>query len=198
MRIKFPKLGKSRDCLLRKEQKSREIEDEFKRIFWKVMKESNWKPEDFAAKETKEEQSVSSRIYGVHSENKKPRENHLLLRNVHSLQHRVNNLSIKKRKMSFARFKVKQRNLFGLALIDTGNLVHSWIVSGKSLEAIGGKISNSMDYKVGTADSQSEGLQGLGIGDPWPIYLEGMEECYIPEPLVIRGLNHSVNLGTVE
>ena len=35
----------------------------------------------------------------------------------------------------------------------------------------------------------------LGIGEPWPIYLEGKEECYILEPLVIRGLSHSVNLG---
>ena len=50
-----------------------------------------------------------------------------------------------------------------------------------------------MDYKVGTADGQSEGLQVLGVGEPWPIYLEGMEECYILEPLVIRGLSHSVN-----
>ena len=52
-----------------------------------------------------------------------------------------------------------------------------------------------MDYKVGTADGQSEGLQVLGVGEPWPIYLEGMEECYILEPLVIGGLSHRVNLG---
>ena len=52
-----------------------------------------------------------------------------------------------------------------------------------------------MDHRVGTADGQREGLQILGIGEPWPIYLEGMDECYILEPLVIRGLSHSVNLG---
>ena len=89
-----------------------------------------------------------------------------MLRNVHSLQHRVNDLSIEKKKTSFAQFKVKQRNLFRLALIDTGNLVHSMIVSVKFCESIGGKISNSMDYKVGTAHSQSKGLQVLGIGEP--------------------------------
>ena len=33
-----------------------------------------------------------------------------------------------------------------------------------------------MDYKGGTTDDQSEGLQVLGVGEPWPIYLEGMEE----------------------
>ena len=75
----------ARDCLLpkrtRKEQRSWGVEDEVKRIFWKVMKENNWKPEDFAAKETKEEQSVSSSIDGVHNENMKPGENHLV-RNV--------------------------------------------------------------------------------------------------------------------
>ena len=73
--------------------------------------------------------------------------------------------------------------------------MHSAIVSDKFWEAIGGKISNSMDYRVGTASGQSERLQVLGVGEPWPIYLEGMEECYILEPLVIQGLSHSVNLG---
>ena len=87
-------------------------------------------------------------------------------------------MNSQRKKTSFARFKVNQRNPFGLALIDTGNLVHSTIVSGKFWEAIGGKISYSMDYKVGTADGQSEGLQVLGVGQPWPIYLEGIEECY--------------------
>ena len=52
-----------------------------------------------------------------------------------------------------------------------------------------------MADRVGTADGQSEGLQVMGIGEPWPIYLQGMEECYLLEPLVIRGLSHSVNLG---
>ena len=38
--------------------------------------------------------------------------------------------------MSFACFKVKQRNIFGLALIDTGNLVHSAIVSRVPADAL--------------------------------------------------------------
>ena len=52
-----------------------------------------------------------------------------------------------------------------------------------------------MDYRVGTADGQSQGLQVLGIGEPWPIFLEGIADCFILEPLVIKGLSHSVNLG---
>ena len=43
----------------KKRTKISEVEDELKRIFWKVMKENNWKAEDFTAKETKEERSVS-------------------------------------------------------------------------------------------------------------------------------------------
>ena len=81
----------------------------------------------------------------------------------------MNNLSIKKKEMSFAGFKVKQRNIF----------------SGDFWESKGGKISSPMDHRVGTADGQSEGLQVLGIGESWPIYLEGMKECYVLEPLVI-------------
>ena len=71
------------------------------------MKENNWKPEDFAAEETKEERFLSSSINVVHSEKVKPRENHLL-HNLRCLQNRVNNLNDKKTKTSFAQFKVKQ------------------------------------------------------------------------------------------
>ena len=56
--------------------------------------------------------------------------------NVCSLQHRVNKLNVDRKKASYARFKVKQRNIFGLALINTGNLVHPSIVSGEFGEAI--------------------------------------------------------------
>ena len=38
------------------------------------MKENYWKPEPFAAEETKEERSISSSIVFVHSENVKPGE----------------------------------------------------------------------------------------------------------------------------
>ena len=108
------------------------------------MQKNNWKPEDFAEKRDKGGTIVSSNIDCVHKKNVKPGENHLLS-NVCSLQHRVNNLSVEKKKTSYAQFKVKLRNLFGLALSDTGNLVHSSLVSGEFWEAMGGKISSSMD-----------------------------------------------------
>ena len=62
-------------------------------------------------------------------------------------------------------------------MIDTGNLVHSAIVLWVLLESIEGNLSSSMNYKVGTADGQIKDLQVLGVGEPWPIYLELMEDC---------------------
>ena len=98
-----------------------------------------------------------------------------LMNQIQMLQCRVNNLSTKKRKTSFACFKVKQRNIYGLALIVMGNLVHSAIVYWAFSESKGGKINSPMDHQVGTADGQSEGLQVVGIGAPLPVYLKGME-----------------------
>ena len=39
----------------------------------------------------------------------------------------------------------------------------------------------------GTADGQSDRLKVLGVGETWPIYLEGMEECYFLEQLMMKG-----------
>ena len=90
---------------------------------------------------------------------------------------------------------MKQRNIYGLALIDTGNLVHSAIVSWDLWESIRGKINSPMDHRERTTNEKSEGLQVVGVGAPWSVYLEGMEECYVLESLVIRGLSHRVILG---
>ena len=66
-----------------------------------------------------------------------------LMNQIQMLQCRVNNLSTKKKKASFALFKVKQRNIYGLALIDTGNLFHSAIVSRDFWESIGARSTFS-------------------------------------------------------
>ena len=101
----------------------------------------------FSVKETITRRIVSKSDSDKCKINVKFIKNHLL-HNVCSLQLRVNNLNIQRKKMSFVRFKVNRRILFGLGLINTGNLVHSAIVSGEFWEAIGGKISNSMDNNL--------------------------------------------------
>ena len=58
------------------------------------------------------------------------------------------------KKPAYARFKIKQRNIFRLALIDSGNLVHSSIVSAEFWDAIGEKLNQTMVYRVGTARSK--------------------------------------------
>ena len=144
----------ARDCRGTKRNRGRDApmtKEKMMKMFKDMMVQCNKKSADF--------QTITRRIISKSDNDKceinvKSNKNHLL-HNVGSLQLRVNDLNIKTKKI-FVRFKVKQRNLFGLALINTGNLVHSVIVSGEFWEAIGGKNSNSMDYKVGTADGQKK------------------------------------------
>ena len=69
-----------------------------------------------------------------------------------------------------------------------------YLLAGRLYNSIARHNQLLFDYSKGESE-RSEGLQVLGLGEPWPIFLEGMEECYLLEPLVIRGLSHSVNLG---
>ena len=85
---------------------------------------------EFSVEETITGRIVSNGNSDTCKVNVKVNKKHLL-QNVSSLQLRVNNLNIARKNILYARFKMKQRNLFGLALIDTGNLVHSAIVSGE-------------------------------------------------------------------
>ena len=57
-----------------------------------VMEGNNWKLEDFAVEETKDERSDSSSIYVVQRENVKPGKNNLI-NQIQMLQCRVNNLN---------------------------------------------------------------------------------------------------------
>ena len=57
-----------------------------------MIKENNWKPEDFAAEETREEHSISSSSNVVHIENAKSGKKHLM-NHAQALQCRVNNMS---------------------------------------------------------------------------------------------------------
>ena len=104
----------------------------------------------FSVKETIDRQTVSHSNNDICEMNVNINKNHLL-HQVWLLQCRVNNLNLKKRKMSFASFKVKQRNIYGFVLIVTGNLVHSAFGSWDFWEAIGGKLNRHMDHSVGTA-----------------------------------------------
>ena len=86
----------ARDCLLpkrtRKEKKTRGVKDKVKRIFWEVMQEEQ--------RSRGVEDKIKRIFWEVMQEiNMKPRENQLLS-NVRSLQKRVNNLRVEKKKTS--------------------------------------------------------------------------------------------------
>ena len=48
---------------------------------------------------------------------------------VQLIQYKVNSLGEEQRKKSFTPFQSMEKNMYGLALIDTGNMVHSALVS---------------------------------------------------------------------
>ena len=138
------------------------------------MEENNWKLEDFSGEETKDKRSISSSINVVHS------------KIVLLLQSRVNNLNIRKRKTAFTHFKVKpKKNSWFSVNRQWKSSPFSYCVQGL-LGVHRGKIDHQMDHWVGTADGQSEGLQVIRVGAPWPVYLE---------PSVIQRLSHGMNLG---
>ena len=64
MRILFQRQPASKED---KKKKYWVFQEDVERIFWEVMKENKWKLEDFAAEESKEEQSISSSFYIVPS-----------------------------------------------------------------------------------------------------------------------------------
>ena len=159
----------SRDCQLprrtRKKQGFSLTVEEITRIAQEEIDKYNWKTEvkrmaqewidenkrktkDFSVTETNDERYASSRINDVNSENVKPRKSPLGQR-VQLVQCRVNSLAEEQRKTSFARFKIEEKNIYGLALIDTGNLVHSALLRGRFGNLLGLKLVNQWTYVLG-------------------------------------------------
>ena len=53
---------------------------------------------------------------------------------------------------AYARFKIYRREIYGLALVDTGNIVRATLVSKKFWDEISGDIEEEWNFRVGTAD----------------------------------------------
>ena len=99
------------------------------------------------------------------------------------------------RKTSYVKFKLFKRDIYGLALVDTGNLVKGTLVSSEFWKMIGGKMLEESNARVHTAEKGGKGLKVLGKGERIKFYLDGLDRRFEVEPIVIEGLNHSVNFG---
>ena len=62
-------------------------------------------------------------------------------------------------------------------------------------EAIGRKISGISNVWVETAKKGGKGLKVLGTGSKFKFFLDGLDQVFKVEPIVIEGLNHAMNLG---
>ena len=98
-------------------------------------------------------------------------------------------------KTSYVKFKLYKRDIYGLALVDTGNLVKGTLVSSEFWKTIGGRMSEESQARVHTAEKGEKGLRVLGKGETMKFYLDGLDKRFKVEPIVIEGFNHAVNFG---
>ena len=100
------------------------------------------------------------------------------------------------RKTSYVKFKLFKRDIYGLALVDTGNLVKGTLVSSEFWRMIGGKMLEESNARVNTAEKGRKGLRVLGKGERIWFYLDGLDRRFEVEPIVNRVLppTGSVNI----
>ena len=63
------------------------------------------------------------------------------------------------------KFKLFKWDIYGLALVDTGNLVKGTLVSSEFWKMIGGKMLEESNASVHTAEKSGKGLRVLGKGE---------------------------------
>ena len=97
------------------------------------------------------------------------------------------------RKTSHVKFKLFKRDIYGLALVDTGNLVKGTLVSSEFWKMIGEKLLEESNARVNMAEKGGKGLRVLGKGEKIRFYLDGLDRRFEVEPIVIEGLNHTVS-----
>ena len=87
----------------------------------------------------------------------------------------VNLMERDDRKTSYVKFKSFKRDIYGLALVDTGNLVKDTLVSSEFWKMIGGKMVEESNARVNTAEKGGKGLKVLGKGERIRFYLDGLD-----------------------
>ena len=90
----------------------------------------------------------------------------------------VNLIERDDRKTSYVKFKLFKRDIYGLALVDTGNLVKGTLVSSEFWKMIGGKMLEESKARVNTAEKGWKVLRVLGKGERIRFYLDGLDRRF--------------------
>ena len=99
------------------------------------------------------------------------------------------------RKTLYVKFKLFKRDIYDLALVNTGNLVKGTLVSSEFWKMIGRIMLEESNTRVNTAEKGGKGLRVLGKGEKIKFYLDGLDRRFEVEQIVIEVLNHGVNFG---
>ena len=76
----------------------------------------------------------------------------------------VNLIERDNRKTLYVKFKLFKLDIYGLALVDTGNLVKGTLVSSEFWKTIGGKMLEESNARVNMVEKGGKGLRVLGKG----------------------------------
>ena len=90
----------------------------------------------------------------------------------------VNLVERDNRKTAYVKFKLFKRDIYGLALVDRGNLVKGTLVSSEFWKMIGGKMLEERNARVNTAEKGGKGLRVLGKGERIRFYLAGLDRRF--------------------
>ena len=88
----------------------------------------------------------------------------------------LNNVNLAEKddhKTSYVKFKLFKYDIYGPALVDTGNLVKGPLVSIEFWNAIGGKMLEKSNVRVIMLEKGGKGLKILGKGEKIKFYLDG-------------------------
>ena len=104
----------------------------------------------------------------------------------------MNKVEKDNRKTSFVKYKLFKHDIYGLALVDTGNLVN---VSSEFWKMISENMLEKSNALVSTAEKGGKGIRILGKGERIKFYLDWFDCVFEVEPIVIEGVNYAVNFG---
>jgi len=82
------------------------------------------------------------------------------------------------RKTLYVKFKLFKRDIYGLAFVDTGNLVKGTLVSSEFWKMIGGKMLEESNTRVHTVEKGGKGLRVLRKGERRKFYLDGLDHRF--------------------